>query len=308
MAPAWYRRKGGRLTAARMAGRAIIDFHTHPWLPDHLAPHTVDFIRSISQGLRDHGEKLSDPAYAARALRDQGVQNAVALPEHCPRSSGNVRTELVLEFCAASDGFFLPFASVDVNTDPDPAGMMRRYVDSGVVGLKLYPSYQHYYPNDTRVYPVYEICQDAGIPVLFHIGSSVIPNTRMKYCDPIHLHDIAVDFPDLTVVMAHGGRGWWYDACAFLAVHQPNFHIDVTGLPPSKLTTLFPDLERLSPKVVFGSDWPAMPKSPRQNADTIADLDLSPAALQRILYDNAAALLGIEKRPPARLELVDGGH
>jgi hypothetical protein len=292
-----------------MTQRAIIDFHTHPWLPDQLAPHTVGFVRSISEGLREHGERLSDPSYAAAVLRDQGVRNAVVLPEHCPRSSGDVRTENVLEFCAASDGFFLPFASVDVNTDPDPAGMMRRYVESGVVGLKLYPSYQHYYPNDRRVYPVYEICQDAGIPVLFHIGSSVIPNTRMKYCDPIHLHDIAVDFPELHVVMAHGGRGWWYDACAFLAAHQPTFHIDVTGLVPSKLLDLFPDLERLSGKVVFGSDWPAMPKSPRANAEAIERLGLSPEAVQRILYDNAAALLRLDGRTsPAAKPLVDGGH
>jgi len=292
-----------------MAPRAIIDFHTHPWLPDQLAPHTVEFIRSISQALRDHGDRLSEPAYAVSVLRDQGVRNAVLLPEHCPRSSGNVRTETVVEFCAASDGFFVPFASVDPNSDPDPAGLMRRYVEDGVAGLKLYPSYQHYYPNDRRVYPVYEICRDAGIPVLFHIGSSVIPDTRMKYCDPIHLHDIAVDFPDLVVVMAHGGRGWWYDACAFLAAHQPNFHIDVTGLPPARLTALFPDLERLSHKVVFGSDWPAMPKSPRANADAIANLGLSREAVQRILYDNAAALLRLDRSaPPIPHPLVDGGH
>jgi predicted TIM-barrel fold metal-dependent hydrolase len=292
-----------------MVRRAVIDFHTHPWLPDHLAPATVEFIRSISQGLREHGERLTDPGYAAGVLRDQGISNAVVLPEHCPRSSGNVRTELVLEFCAASGGFFLPFASVDPNSDPDPAGMMRRYVADGVVGLKLYPSYQHYYPNDRRVYPVYEICRDAGIPVLFHIGSSVIPNTRMKYCDPIHLHDIAVDFPELAVVMAHGGRGWWYDACAFLAAHQPNFFIDVTGLVPARLVELFPDLERISDKVVFGSDWPAMPKSPRANAEVIASLGLSDQAVQRILFDNAAALLRLDGHEPAgHRRHVDGGH
>jgi predicted TIM-barrel fold metal-dependent hydrolase len=109
--------------------------------------------------------------------------------------------------------------------------------------------------------------------------------------------------------MAHGGRGWWYDACAFLAAHQPNFHIDVTGLPPARLTALFPDLERLSHKVVFGSDWPAMPKSPRANADAIANLGLSREAVQRILYDNAAALLRLDRSaPPIPHPLVDGGH
>ena len=297
------------MTGTPSVRRAILDFHTHPWLPQYLASATVDFVRSISQGLREHGERLTDPAYAAGVLQDQGIQHAVVLPEHCPHSSGNVRTETVLEFCAASGGFFLPFASVDPNTDVDPAGMLRRYVADGVVGLKLYPSYQHFYPNDRRAYPLYEICRDAGIPVLFHIGSSVIPNTRMKYCDPIHLDDIAVDFPDLTVVMAHGGRGYWYDACAFLAAHRENFYIDVTGLVPSRLLEYFPTLEKISDSVVFGSDWPAMPRSPGQNAAVIAGLDLSPGAVDRILYGNAAAILRLDGRHAAAWTPPDdGGH
>jgi len=292
-----------------MVQRAIIDFHTHPWLPEHLADGTVAFIRRISRGLAEHGERLREPGYAADVLRQQGVERAVLLPEHCPRSSGNVRTETVIEFCRAAGGFFLPFASVDPNTDTDPPGMLRRYVAEGVVGLKLYPSYQHYYPNDPRAYPLYDICQEAGIPVLFHIGSSVIPGTRMKYCDPIHLDDLAVDFPDLNVVMAHGGRGYWYDACAFLAAHHRNFHIDVTGLVPSRLLEHFPDLERISHKVVFGSDWPAMPRSPAENAAVIAGSGLSPGAVDRILYGNAAALLGLAGGERETTERpVEGGH
>lgn len=292
-----------------MVQRAIIDFHTHPWLPEHLAPATVAFVRSISRAVEEHGDRLRQPAYAADLLRAQGIELAVLLPEHCPRSSGNVRTETVIEFCNESGGFFVPFASVDPNTDTDPAGMLRRYVADGVAGLKLYPSYQHFYPNDPRAWPLYEICQEVGIPVLFHIGSSVIPGTRMKYCDPIHLDDLAVDFPDLTVVMAHGGRGYWYDACAFLAAHHRNFYIDVTGLVPARLLEHFPDLERLAQKVVFGSDWPAMPRSPAENAAVIARSGLSPAAVDRILYGNAAALLRRAERMSESTDRSEpGGH
>jgi predicted TIM-barrel fold metal-dependent hydrolase len=279
-----------------MASR-ILDFHTHPWRPEDLAPATVAFIRSISPAVRDHGERLHDPVYAADVLRAQGVERAVMLAEHCPRTSGNVRTETVLELCRASGDFFLPFGSVDPNTDPDPAGLLRAYVDAGIRGLKLYPSYQFFYPNDPRAYALYEICQDAGLPVLFHIGSSVIPGTRLRYCDPLHLDDLAVDFPDLSVVMAHGGRGFWYDACAFLALHHRNFHIDLTGLVPSRLPEHFPQLERLAPKLVFGSDWPAMPRTPADNATVIAGL--LPAAAEPILYGNAARLLGLAGTSPA---------
>jgi predicted TIM-barrel fold metal-dependent hydrolase len=274
----------------------IIDFHTHPFLPNDLAPATVAFIRSISPAVRDHGDRLSDPLFAAERLREQGVARAVLLAEHCPNSSGNVRTETVMRWAHETDGFFLPFASVDPNTDDNPGELLRRYTgEARIYGLKLYPSYQFFYPNEPRVYPIYELCQERGIPVLFHIGSSVIPGTRLKYCDPIHLDDLAVDFPALTVVMAHGGRGFWYDPCAFLAAHHANFFIDVTGLVPERLTAHYPMLERIAHKVVFGSDWPAMPRSVAANVRTIAGLGLSDAALDRMLRGNALELLRLPR-------------
>src|SRR5687768_8992831 len=256
----------------------VIDFHTHPYRPDELAPATWQWIKSISPAVAQHGNRLNDPHYVVDVLRAEGVERAVVLAEHCPQTSGNVRTESVLEICAQAPDFFIPFASVDVNTDADAAGMLRRYLDAGARGLKLYPSYQLYYPNDERVYPLYEACQAAGVPVLLHIGSSVIPGTRIKYCDPIHLDDVAVDFPDLVLVMAHGGRGFWYDVCAFLAAHKPNLYIDVTGLVPGRLLDHFPDMERQSSKYIFGTDWPAMPKSVKFNAAAIAALGLSEQA------------------------------
>jgi hypothetical protein len=277
----------------------VIDFHTHPWRPGDLAPATRDFIRGISPAVQEHGDALGDVAFAARLLREQGVSHAVLLPEHCPKTSGNVRTETVLELCARSDGFFIPFASVDPTSDEEPAALLERYLAAGARGLKLYPSYQFFYPNEPCAYPLYEVCAHHGVPVLLHIGSSVIPGTRLKYCDPIHLDDVAVDFPGLALVLAHGGRGYWYDACSFLARHHRNVYIDVTGLVPERLPEHFPELERLAPKLVFGSDWPAMPRSVAANVATIENLGLSEAALHRMLYGNAARLLRLEAAPMA---------
>lgn len=271
----------------------IIDFHTHPYRPEDLAERTADFVRRISPAVREHGDSLRDPSYVADLLRGQGVERAVVLPEHCPATSGNVRTETVLELCAAEPDFLLPFASVDPVSDQDPPALLRSYLDQGARGLKLYPSYQFFYPNERRVYPLYEACAEAGVPVLFHVGSSVLPGTRLKYCDPILLDDVAVDFPDLALVMAHGGRGFWYDACAFLARHHANVFIDVAGLVPSDLPRLYPGLDRLAPKLVFGSDWPAMPKSPGENAAAIRELGLPAADLAAILRENAAQLLRV---------------
>lgn len=281
-----------------MPARPLIDFHTHPFVPEDLAPATWDFVRGVSPAIREHGERLRDVSYAVDVLRAEGVEHAVVLPEHCPQTSGNVRTERVLELCQRSAGFFLPFASVDINTDPEPVALLAGYIDAGVRGLKLYPSYQFYYPNDDRLYPIYELCQQHRLPVLMHIGSSVIPGTRMKYCDPIHLDDVAVDFPDMCVVMAHGGRGFWYEACMFLAAHYENFYIDVAGLVPHRLVEHFPRLSRHTDKFVFGTDWPAMPKGPAANAAAIAGLGLDDDAVDRILRRNAARLLGIPLPPP----------
>jgi uncharacterized protein len=285
------------LSALASATR-ILDFHTHPWQPNLLAPATAAFIRSISPAVQRHGEALEDPGYAADLLRADGVERAVLLPEHCPATSGNVRTERVLEFAAHVPDFYVPFASVDPNTDADPAALLADYIAAGARGLKLYPSYQFFYPNERRVYPLYELCVLHRIPLLLHIGSSVIPGTRLKYCDPLHLDDVAVDFPELNIIMAHGGRGFWYDACAFLALHFPNVYIDVTGLVPTRLREHFPRLERLAPKLVFGSDWPAMPRSPAENAAAITGLGLDADMLRRVLYDNAAALLRLNGATP----------
>jgi uncharacterized protein len=269
----------------------VVDFHTHPWLPQHLDPATEAFIRRISPAVAEHGDRLGDPIVAGRILRGQGVIRAVVLPEHCPETSGNVRTETVLEFCAADPDLYIPFASVHPDLDRDPERLLRRYLQDGVRGLKLYPSYQFFYPDERRIYPIYEACAEAGVPVLFHVGSSVLPRTRLEYCHPDRLQPVARDFPDLPLVMAHGGRGHWYRQCQRMVAEHHNVYIDVAGLVPARLLRHFPELPGLVDRFVFGSDWPAMPRSVAQNAAAVARLGLDAVALDKILRGNASRLL-----------------
>ncbi len=273
----------------------IIDFHTHPWMPGRLNDATEAFIRGISPAIAHHGDRLEDPAFAADVLRSEGVHHAVVLPEHCPETSGNVRTEHVLAFCAAAPGFYIPFASINPNLDPDPAALLSDYIGAGVRGLKIYPSYQFFHPDEERLYPLYELCQAATIPLLVHVGSSVIPGTRLEYCHPRYLDPVARDFPRLPVVMAHGGRGHWYRECAELTARRSNVHIDVTGLVPSRLLDHFPELPAIAEQVVFGSDWPAMPKSVAHNVRAIRALGLREDALEAILWRNSARLLHLDE-------------
>ena len=127
------------------------------------------------------------------------------------------------------------------------------------------------------MYPLYAVAQRLNIPVLFHTGSSIFENSRIKYGNPICFDDLAVDFPRLKLVMAHGGRGAWYDK--------------VSGLPPQKLLEYFPEMERFSHKFIFGSDWPNV--NVAKNIDSIRSLPISTQARERILGETAAELLGI---------------
>ncbi|RMG93858.1 MAG: amidohydrolase, partial [Candidatus Dadabacteria bacterium] len=139
-------------------------------------------------------------------------------------------------------------------------------------------------------------CQELGWPVMVHTGSSVFRGAKLKYGDPLHLDEVAVDFPELTLLMVHGGRGFWYDRAEFLAGLHPNLYLEISGLPPRKLLSYFPGLERIHRKVVFGSDWPGNPGI-RANVEAIRQLPLSEAAKEAILGGNAARILGLEETP-----------
>ena len=89
------------------------------------------------------------------------------------------------------------------------------------------------------------------------------------YADPVLLDPVFRDFPDLVVVLAHGGRGWWYQQAAFLALMKSNVWLEVSGLPPQRLPDYYgSSLRRLADKMIFGTDWPGVP-SVRHNVATL---------------------------------------
>ena len=270
----------------------VIDFHIHFIRREMLNATWLQYLEEINPEYHANIENFADhPHVLTEYLDSQGVESAVVLPECAPATSGHVPTEEVIAYCRNQARLF-PFASINPNMHSNPASRLETYVkEGGVRGLKLHPSYQFFYPNEARLYPLYEKAQALRIPIVFHIGSSIFKGTRLKYCDPIYLDDIAVDFPDLTLIMAHSGRGFWYDACFFLSRLHKNVYMDVTGLPPHRLLTYFPELEKNADKVIFGSDWPTMPADIKQNIAAIQSLPLNETALEAILYGNASRIL-----------------
>jgi len=270
----------------------IIDFHTHYVRKELLNPTWLSFLESINpEFFAKMDDFVKNPDLFIAYLKTQGVRYAVVLPECAPATSGFVPTEDVIQYCRGQE-MLIPFTSLNPNVQLDLAATLQFYVkDCGVKGLKLHPSYQFFYPNEARLYPLYAKAQELRIPVIFHIGSSIFKGTRLKYCDPIYLDDIAVDFPDLKIVMAHSGRGFWYNECFSLSRLHQNVYMDITGLPPQNLLSYFPDLEKNSEKVLFGSDWPTMPTEIGKNIEAIKSLPLSDRTLEAILFRNAHKIL-----------------
>jgi len=267
-----------------------IDFHVHLSAREQLLPASAVYCDSFWDKRGDWSALLTAEAFDAY-LASEGVALAVGLAEQSPLTTGTTPNEYVLERFAASRRLVL-FASLNPALALHLGREMARLAGLGFRGVKLYPTYQHFYPNDARLYPLYETCQGLGLPVMVHTGSSIFPGAKLKYGDPLHLDEVAVEFPDLTVLMVHGGRGFWYDRAEFLAQLHPNVYVEIAGLPPRKLLEYFPNLERLHRKVVFGSDWPANPGI-RRNAEAIRALALSDTAKAAILGGNAARILGL---------------
>jgi predicted TIM-barrel fold metal-dependent hydrolase len=270
----------------------------------------LEFLESQYQGaedLRALVDRVVTPEALRPFLREHGVDWAVALAEVNPATTGVTSNEFVADLCAQANagpdpasgprGRLLPFASLNPFIVNDPALEFERLVkERGFRGFKVYPVYQHHYVNDSRLYPLYAKAQALGLPMLVHTGSSVFKGARIKYGDPLHLDDVAIDFPDLTILMAHSGRPFWYQQAFWMARQHKNVYLEISGLPGKKLLEYFPDLERLADKVVYGSDWPGNPYL-RRNVDAILALPLKDATKEKMLWKNAARILGVDVRP-----------
>ena len=270
----------------------VIDFHMHAGLYHDLHPWVMEWIKTQLQDPEEFVKHVLTPEGIVSYLDANGVDYAVALAELSPVTTGMMSNEGVIELCQGIDRL-IPFCNVNPFLVADLAGELERYItEMGFRGLKLYPTYQHFYPNDSRLYPLYAKAQELGIPVMLHTGSSIFKGARLKYGDPLYIDDVAVDFADLTLLMVHSGRGFWYDRAYFLAKLHANVYMEISGLPPQRLLDYFPELERVADKVIFGSDWPGMPHI-RRNIEMIRNLPLREDTKEKILGGNAARILGI---------------
>jgi predicted TIM-barrel fold metal-dependent hydrolase len=208
--------------------------------------------------------------------------------------------EEIAEGAAENADVLVAFASIDPAKGRAGARAFRRLVeDHGVRGLKFHPSTQAFAPNDRSAYPLLEVAQEHGLPAIFHTGQTGIGaglrgggGVRLALSNPMLLDDVAVDFPDLTIVMAHPSFPWQDEALA-VATHKPNVYIDLSGWSPKYFP---PQLVRyagslLQDKVLFGSDYPLI--TPDRWLADFAKLDIKPHVRPKILKENAVRVLGL---------------
>jgi uncharacterized protein len=274
-------------------GTPVIDFHIHPVCYEQYGESALSWIKGIhaDKDWQKYYESFCDPGFFVSYLKDNSIDYGVILAELCPAVTGTCSNEYVLNFCREHDQL-IPFASINSSLTVNMRSELKRLLDEGFRGLKFYPTYQHFYPNDSSFYPLYALAEELQIPVMFHTGSSVFKGARLKYGDPLYLDDVAVDFPDMKIILVHGGRGFWYDRAFFLTKIHPNVYMEVAGLPPQKLMDYFPDLEKIAHKVIFGSDWPGVTDL-KNNIEIIRQLPFSEKVKDQILGGTAAALLNM---------------
>lgn len=279
-----------------------IDFHTHAEEP--CGTHADDGYDALQSAMADyfHSPFKHPPTIPETAAyyRERRIA-AVIFPVDAERETGYRRyaNEEMAELAAEHDDILIPFASIDPAKGRLGASEARRLVeDFGIKEFKFHPTYQGFYPNDRAAYKLYEAIEEAGVPALFHTGQTGVGagmhggnGMRLKYSNPLYLDDVAVDFPDLKIILAHPSFPWQEEALA-VATHKPNIYIDLSGWSPKYFPPILVRYANtlLKDRVLFGSDWPAI--LPDRWLADFETLDIKPEVRPLILKQNAMRLLG----------------
>ena len=280
-------------------GRPLVDVHLHPARRSTIRVGWEEWARDFGGAeavtrLYDADGTVS-PARFDAYLAGEGVDIALVLSEYSPRVTGIQTVEDMLPLAAYNPDRVKVVANVNPNVHYPADEELQRQLGLGAIALKVHPVHARAAANDRALYPAYEICQAAGIPVIVHCGTSTFPGASNTFADPILLDDVLRDFRRLNVVLAHGGRGWWYDAAAFMALSNDRVWIELSGLPPSRLREYYArhSWPRLTRRMIFATDWPGVPGIAR-NARAVAALCPDEETVRLVLAGNACHVYNVK--------------
>jgi predicted TIM-barrel fold metal-dependent hydrolase len=233
----------------------IIDIHTHFFRPE------IDFGPKLKADMIRCGIDASVWGDVGQRHLETTLKADVAIVFGLKASETdwNIPNEIVAAHVALAPERLLFFASID----PAKPGYMEElekcHQELGAVGVKLAPLYQNVHPADERCYEIYRYCVKHGLPILFHAGTSFVSGTPLDYSRPIHFDAVAVDFPDLHIVLAHLGHPWEGETIAVIRRHA-NVYADLSALyyrPWQFYNSMRLLVEYgAQEKVFFGSDFP----------------------------------------------------
>src|SRR5271170_4621094 len=213
-----------------------------------------------------------------------------------------VSNDSVLEFASKNADIMIPFVSVDPTRGPLAISEAKRLIATGLVrGFKLHPPIQGFFPNDRIAYPLYKVIEEAQVPVVFHTGHSGIGTgmpggggIRLKYGNPMYIDDVAVDFPDMNIIMAHPSFPWQDEAIS-ICLHKKQVYIDLSGWSPKYFSPTLVQYANslLKNKMLFGSDFPLI--TPDRWLADFEKIAIRDDVRPLILKQNAVRLLKLDQ-------------
>jgi predicted TIM-barrel fold metal-dependent hydrolase len=280
-----------------------IDIHTHAEEPCglHADDGYDDFQAGMSACFKSPHKHPPTVPDTAAYYRERKIL-AVIFPVDMEKETGFRRynNEEMATLAAEYSDILIPFASIDPHKGKLGAREARRLVrDFGVRGFKFHPTAQGFFPDDRIAYPLYEAIAESGLPALFHTGQTGVGagmrggmGLKLKYSNPMHIDDVAADFPDMPIILAHPSFPWQEEALA-VATHKPNIWIDLSGWSPKYFPPILVQYANsiLQDRVLFGSDWPAI--HPDRWLADFERLPIKDHIRPKILKENARRLLGI---------------
>ncbi|HXH62602.1 MAG TPA: amidohydrolase family protein [Gemmatimonadales bacterium] len=285
----------------------ITDVHVHiqPWRD--LKPKVQEAMR---RGKEDHWAFLlsimDDPKALLEVMDRSGVWRVGMVNYTSPDVMGFTDTTntYIAKYALANPERLMPYGGVHARFTTDPEGDVDRLVDLGIRCLKIHPPHQLYPANAyadglDALARIYRRCEARGLPVMVHTGTSIFPGARSKYGNPMELDDVAIDFPDLRLIMAHGGRPLYMEEAFFVLRRHRQLRLDVSGIPPAKLLEYFPRFAEIVGQALWGTDWPSPGvKDLKQNIDQFLGLALSDDQKRAVLETNPLALFpAVAQRP-----------
>jgi predicted TIM-barrel fold metal-dependent hydrolase len=222
--------------------------------------------------------------------------------EHA-RGQKRMSNEEVLEVASEHPDVFIPFASIDPWKGKMAVREAKYLIETyNVRGFKFHPQFQEFFPNDRMCYPLYEVIAEAKLPALFHTGHSGMGTgmpggggIRLKYGNPMDVDDVAVDFPDMPIILAH--PSWpWQDEALSMCLHKPQVYIDLSGWSPKYFPPQLVHYSNtlLKKKILFGSDFPLI--TPDDWLRDFENAEFRDEVRPLILKENAVRLFGLDKK------------